>query len=210
MFILPEEIRTRIYEFTIPTGIWQRRATDGWFLQNVAEGLGTRCGLYFPFNDFTLLETCRRIRTEALTLAFRKTEFCLGDIDEVIQFLIAAGTIGRHNIRALEFSWVSESDRNHQWKNAPAKDDFYPTLPSLHVEECMRLLRQCHGLNSLCLRFDNVSITDLSAKVLRENSGLRLLCCLHKLKNLKIVGTEGDLLEQVWFAEWLQEQLVIH
>lgn len=149
------------------------------------------------------------MRTEALALAFQKAKFCLDDIDEVIQFLIAAGTIGRHNIRALEFSWISKSDRNRQWKNPPANDDFYPTLPSLHVEECTRLLQQCDGLRSLCLKFDDVSIAELSPEALKENQGLRQLCSMHNLQSLYVVNTKGNSMEQMWFVEWLQEQLLL-
>ena len=67
-------------------------------------------------------------------------------------------------------------------------DEFYPTL---HVEECARLLQQCDSLSNLCLKFEDVSIADLSPEVLKENQGLRQLCSIFEELSVRVTAL-GD------------------
>jgi len=205
---LPIEIRDRIYCFAIPAGTWTR-ATNTSFLQNIAEGLDTCSGAYFPFTGIPILQTCWQARSEALSLAYRNTKFCLDDIDEAIQFLVAIGSVGRCNVRALQFSWISRSDQNYQWETAPIHGEFYPTLPVLHGEECAELLKQCVSLSSLHLKFDDFTLTNEPSGAVKLNPSLMLLRSMHKLQDFQVIGMDDEPLEQKWFVEWLRGQILI-
>lgn len=202
---LPREVRDRVYYFAIPTTTWVS-TTESTFLRNIVESMEICSGFCFPFQNISLLETCWQIRSEALAFAYRNTKFCLDDIDEVIQFLVAVGTTGRSNLRSLEFAWISKSDQNYQWEHAIMNDEFYPTLPGIHAEECVKLLQQCNTLSDLCLKFDETSIGDVDSEFMRGNLSLELLRSMDNLRNLKIVNIDGDPLEQTWFVEWLRGQ----
>lgn len=184
-----------------------RNGPDAKLLNNVVEGLQLGCGLCFPFNGIGLLGTCWQVRDEALMLAYRKTRFQLRDIDEVTQFLIAVGSIGRQNLRSLEFAWTSRTDCDIQWSKAPPGGDFTAQLPSLHVEECTKLLKECHNLNFLCLKFDSIIIADTSPEMLKDDPGLRQLCSVRSLPAVEIVDLAGDPLGPAWFVEWLSAAL---
>lgn len=140
---------------------------------------------------------------------YRRTTFQLDDIDEALQFLIAAGQIGRQNITSLEFSWSSRIDLEHQWSNTPPSEELLPSMPSFHVEECVKLLEQCQNLKIMQLRFDGDIVGTMSSNDYRANEGLNRPRCVHGLENLDILDMSCEPLDHAYFAEWLKEAMLL-
>ena len=89
-------------------------------------------------------ELCSKILLQA-TLTNDRMHFCLDDIDELVKLLIAVDKIGRDNISSLEVTWQSPADAECQWDQDPISDP-YLMLPTVHVEDCLQLLKRCNRL----------------------------------------------------------------
>lgn len=204
---LPTEIRERIYFYSIPYGVWQRR-DQSICMPKFAKRLGDYSGFYFPFGSLGMLAACKQMRYESLALLYRKTAFHLDDIDEVIQLLIAVGDIGRQNIESLEFAWNSGSDFEYQRTEVSTSGGYQATMPILHVNTCVQLLHQCHRLRALCLLFDSEVIETVPLSALRHDIGLQQLCSVRGLHQLQVLDLCFEPLKQSPFTTWLQEAML--
>lgn len=114
---IPREIRDHIYSIVFRGSRWD---FNGWSF-NICQMIGDPSGLLFPLegDGFALLRASRKIREEALPFAYRHTRFQLGDIEDLVRFLLAIGQIGRGNIESLQFAWESAVDLDSNWRQYP-------------------------------------------------------------------------------------------
>ena len=184
---LPKELRDEIYDYSIPKGEWRIINAPDLSGLSLAKGIGDPTGFYFPFrNDLGVLRINKQIRDEALSLAYRKTVFCLDDMDDFIKVAISVGKIGRENIESLEFAWASRSDES-TWSGLDPEDPC-PRLPALHTARCVQFLKHCRRLNFLRLYFDNNLISEISPKNFALDPGIRELASLRGINTVEILN----------------------
>ncbi len=203
-FKLPKELRYKIYDFTLPKGEWKIRDIEISNDLNFAGSIGDPSGFYFPLSSLTVLRVNKQLRQEALPLAYRKTVFHLDDIDDLIKLLIAVGDIGRDNIESLELVWQSRSDFECQWAEAPVPNEHSLTLPTLHVAECVQLLKQCTSLRFLRLYFDSDLLLGMSPGAFKADPGICELCSLRGVERVEICDLRYKSLEERGFVKWLK------
>ena len=207
-FELPRELRNRIYIFALPKGDWEIEDVSKFDEYNFTGGMGDPSGFYFPLSEkLTVLRVDRQMRQEALPLAYRRTFFHLDDMDDLVKLLIAIGKIGRDNIESLEFTWQSRADSECKWDEAPDSEDPFLTLPTLHAEKCVQLLKQCKRLISLRLRFERDLINNISLDAYKADPGIRGLCSVRGIRRLEIWGLDHEPLEQRGLVKWLKEEM---
>lgn len=170
--------------------------------------IGDPSGFYFPLSkELTVLRVNRQMRQEALPLAYRRTAFHLGDMDDLVKLLIAFGTIGRSNIESLELTWESRADSAWKWEKYPDIEDPSLTLPVLHATKCVQLLKQCKRLQFLRLYFESDLINNISHSAYGADPGIRGLCSMGGIKRVEIWDLEYRPLDQDGLAKWLKEAM---
>ena len=208
---IPKELREKIYTLALPEGKWtigDAAVSDSNDL-NFARGIGDLSGSSFPLSSVAVLRVNRQIRQEALPLAYRRTRFCFDDIDDLVKLLIAIGDVGRSNIESVELAWQSRSDSELQWAEAPipVPDEHSLTLPTLHVAECMQLLKQCKRLRFLRLYFERELILGLSAAACVADPGIRELCSIRGIERVEIWDLGHEPVEECGFVKWVEEAM---
>lgn len=210
-FKLPRELRTRIYEFSIPDREWKVGDNDFFNAMAFSGSIGDPTGFYFPFGEeqLSLLRVSKQMRQEALPIAYRRTFFRLDGIDEFIKVALAIGGIGRANIEAVEFAWESRSDFQHQVYDDDGGDfdDLRIRLPTLHVQRCIQLLKECRRLKHLRLYFDEDIVSDTAFADLKDELGIKQLASCGWIKELDIQSLECTSLDQYEFVKWLKRKM---
>lgn len=207
-FKLPRELRIKIYNLALPKGEWKIEDGSTFNELNFTGGMGDPSGFYFPLSkEIAVLSVNKKIRREALALAYRRTVFHLDNMDDLMKFLIAVGKIGRENIESLELTWESIADSESKWDEASDSEDPFLTLPTLHAVKCVQLLKNCKRLTSLRLCFDRDLITSISPHVYEADPGIRELCSVRGIENIDIWGLDYEPLEQHGLVKWLKEEL---
>lgn len=170
--------------------------------------IGDPSGFYFPLSSgLTVLRVNRQMRQEALPFAYRRTVFQLEDMDDLIQLLIAAGTIGRDNIESLELTWESRADSELKWDEALNSDAPLLSLPTLHAAKCVQLLRQCKRLEFLRLYIENDLINNISSDAYETDPGICELRSLRGIKRVQIWDLGYQSIEQCDQAKRLREEM---
>ena len=147
------------------------------------------------------------MRQEALPIAYRRTVFHLGDMDDLIKLLVAVGRIGRDNIESLELTWESRADSELEWDEAPDSDNLFLLLPTLYAATCVQLLKQCTRLRPLPLYFENDIVSNLSPDAFKSDPGIRELCSVQRIKRVQIWNLGYEPTEQYDLAKWLKGEL---
>ena len=230
---LPRKLRDRIYSFVLPRQSWSMG--DHLFTVPelfLVESIGDLSRFYFPLStpsisatDLGILSVSPQMREEALPLALRRISFQLDDIDDLIKLLLNIGQTGRENIESLEFGWYSTAEVDFTWDEAPGKvgrEDIDPTkvisggtefkdpcltLPVIHVETCLQLLKQCARLTDLRLHFEKELIDIIRPDAFKANVGIQGLSYIRGLRIVEIRSLENHPLEQEGVVRWLKEQL---
>ena len=205
---LPIELRNKIYIFALPKGEWKIEDVSSFDELNFTGSMGDLTGFYFPLSkEVTVLRVNRQMRQEALPLAYRRTVFHLDDMDDLIKLLIAVGKIGRDNIQSMELAWESRADSECKWNEASGCEDPFLMLPTLHVEKCVRLLKQCKRLTSLRLYFERDLIINVPPDAYKADLGIRELCSVRGIERVEIWGLDYEPLEQCGLVRWLKEEM---
>ncbi|KAH7113076.1 hypothetical protein EDB81DRAFT_922366 [Dactylonectria macrodidyma] len=188
---LPRELRERIYSFALPQReLW----IDAFDHPIFPARVGDPSGFFFELGkEPAILAVSRQTRQEALPSAYRNTTFCLGDIDNVIKFLVAVGHIGRSNITSLQFSWESMNDSG-------------PILPSSHVR-CVQLLNECRRLRFLRICLDRNIFENTSVHEFMADPGIAGLCSLRRIRTLEVVDKNDESLEKHPAVKRLYEEM---
>lgn len=170
--------------------------------------MGDLSVFFFPFkNELNVLHINRQMRREALPLAYRRTVFRFGDIDDFIRIGVSIGRIGRDNIESLEFAWESKADSIHSYQYKLQTEDSHPRLPCLHVQKCIELLEHFKRLKYLYLYFIEDLILNISFDDFKIDQGIRGLCSLSPIDNVEIRSQDGWLLDEYKAARWLKETM---
>ncbi|KAH7021544.1 uncharacterized protein B0I36DRAFT_354188 [Microdochium trichocladiopsis] len=82
----PLEIRQTIYNFALPRVEWTM-VDDEYFEHNdFPHGIGDPSGFYYPLRKASsVLRVNKQIRREALPFAYRRTTFCLHNLESAIK-----------------------------------------------------------------------------------------------------------------------------
>ncbi|KAK8000510.1 hypothetical protein PG990_013110 [Apiospora arundinis] len=207
-FTLPAEIRHKIYEFAIPSGLWHIKYANNFVGNSWPRSIGDCNGFYFPLSkQIGLLLANQKLRQEALPIAFQHTTFHLDDLDDLMKLLVAIGRTGRENIESLQFPWESRTDLECRWDEHPADDDNDLNLPVLHISACVRLLQECRRLHSIQVRFHSELLSKISPVVFKADKGIKGLCSLQGLQQVEVRGSGGETLEEYPLANWLETTL---
>ncbi|KAK7991516.1 hypothetical protein PG988_000310 [Apiospora saccharicola] len=207
-FTLPAEIRLKIYEFAIPSGIWHIDDANNFVGNSWPRSIGDCNGFYFPISkQLSLLRANQKLRQEALPVAFQHTTFHLDDLDDLMKLLVAIGRTGRENIESLQFPWESRTDLECRWDEHPADEDNDLNLPVLHVSACVRLLQECRRLRSIQVRFHSELLAKVSPVAFKADNGIKGLCSLQGLQQVEVLGSGGETLEEYPLANWLEAAL---
>ena len=207
-FELPGELREKIYNFALPEGEWKLRDGNIFDELSFAGGIGDPSGFYFPLSkDLSILRVNRQMRQEALPLAYRRTVFHLDDMDDLIRLLIAVGKIGRANIESVELAWESRTDSECKWNEAPDSEENFLTLPTLHVDKCVQLLKQCKKLRFLRLYFETDVILNVTPDAYKTDPSIYELCSVSGIEKVEIWNLTYEPLEQCGFVKWLKEEM---
>ncbi len=207
-FNLPTEIRIKIYSFALSKGKWNIRNVDHFDRVTFAGGIGDPSGFYFPLSkDLVVHRVNRQMRQEALPLVYQSTVFHLDDMNDLIKLLVAVGQTGRDNIESLEFPWESRTDMECKWDEAPDSEDHFLTLPTLHVTECVQLLKQCKRLRFLRLYFESELILEMGLDAFKADPGIQGLCSVRGIERVEIWSLGYEPLEQCCLAKWLKEEM---
>lgn len=225
---LPRELRDRIYEFVSPEQHWSMDEKVGRVTElDLLGSMGDLGGFYFPLAaESGILAVNRQMREEAMPLAYRTTSFELEDIDEVVKLLLGIGYIGRQNIESLAFGWQSNSETKFTWDEAPGKlrredldtakvtfedtgfEDPFLTLPIIHVETCLQLLKQCGRLTHLRLKFEKELIDFITLDAFKANAGVRGLSSIRGFARVEFWSSDQEPLDQEKdILKWLKECL---
>ncbi|EEQ35494.1 hypothetical protein McanMca71_003090 [Microsporum canis] len=206
--ILPQELRDIIYDFSLPYGKWQKHDADNEFdTSTFLTGLGDPSGFYFPLsNSLAILAVNKQIRTEALPLAYQNTLFHLDDIDDFLRFGMAIGSIGRENVRSLEFAWESRADFSTQSPSDSGEEELLGRLPLIHASRCVKLLKEFTKLRILRLWFDSDILNYLPLKNFKTDLGICGLCSLRGMERVDILGLDIDP-TACPIAKWLKDTL---
>lgn len=68
-------------------------------------------------------------------LTYRRTVFHFDDMNDLLNFLVAADNIDRDKIESLELTWESRADCESEWNEARNSEDPFPTLKTLHARQ---------------------------------------------------------------------------
>ena len=225
---LPREVRDRIYEFVFAEQHWSMDEKVGRVTElDLLGSMGDLGGFYFPLAaESGILAVNPQMREEAMPLAYRTTSFELEDIDEVVKLLLAIGHIGRQNIESLAFGWQSNSETDFTWDKAPGKlrrndldiaevtfedtgfEDPFLTLPIIHVQTCLQLLKQCGRLTHLRLKFENDLIDFIRPNAFKANAGIRGLSSIRGVRRVEFWSLDQEPLDQEKdILKWLKECL---
>ncbi|KAK2759915.1 hypothetical protein FQN54_002650 [Arachnomyces sp. PD_36] len=188
-FRLPIELRNMIYTFAIPKAILV--ITDTWRFSefSFARGIGDPSGFYSPLRkDLALLRVNRQMRQEALPFAYRRTDFHLDVIEEFITFAISIGKIGRDNIESLKFVWETRSDEESRYVEHEGSEMYLIKLPSLHISECVQLLKQCKRLKTLTLFIETNVASYRSLENFKADPSIRELSSVQGIGRVKLLG----------------------
>lgn len=207
MFLrLPRELRDKIYSYSIPKQEWKIVDSNDLSGLSLAKGIGDPSGFYFPFrNDLGILRINKQVREETLSLAYRRTDFHLDDMDDFIKFTISIGRIGRENIESLEFAWASKSDES-TW-NGLDPENPCPRLPALHAARCVQFLKHCRRLSFLRLHFDNDLVSNISPKGFTLDPGICELSSLQGINTVEILDDLYEPLDKHKFIGWLKGKM---
>lgn len=194
--------------FCIPDCEWKIADVDTFNSTTFVEAIGDPTGFYFPLhNHLSVLLISKQIRQEALSIAYRRTFFCLDDIDDFIKVAISIGQIGRANIEAVQFSWESRSDLYHGTNEYSEPEENQSQLPALHVSKCVQLLRECRRLAFLRIYFERHVLSNMSFANFQANTGIRELSSIRGIHRVKI---ESDICESRDHSEllkWLKKKM---
>ncbi|KAI4264809.1 MAG: hypothetical protein L6R42_000108 [Xanthoria sp. 1 TBL-2021] len=204
---LPRGLRDTIYDFVFPQQYWSMdedvsRITDLDLLGSMSD----LSGFYFPLApESGILAVNQQMREEALRWAYRSTSFELDGIDDVVKLLLGISEIGRDNVRSLAFGWQSSSESDFERHEAPGKvtvegtviKDLFLTLPVIHVDTCMQLLKQCGRLTHLRLNFEKELIDNLEPRAFKATAGIRKLSSLRGLGKTNTVHTRRE----AWYQQ---------
>ncbi|KAL8773443.1 MAG: hypothetical protein Q9209_001546 [Squamulea sp. 1 TL-2023] len=187
---LPRELRDRIYDFASPRQQWE---------------------LDEAVSMVTELDLLGSIEPGILTVNH--------------QLLLGIGRIGRENIESLEFRWQSKAEFEFTRDEAPGivrredivlskvaldgmelEDPFF-TLPVVHVETCLQLLKQCNRLTDIRLILEKELIDVMNPDAFKAHVGIRGLSSIRGLKRVEIWSFDQEPLEQEGVARWLKEQM---
>ena len=173
-------------------------------------GLGDPSGFYFPvFEDVELMSLNKQIREEALPVAYASTRFQFRDMEDLVQFLLAIGRLGRRNIEALDITWTTFTD--DEWENSFWGDEVpLPRLPSFHAERCVGLLKQCVKLKYLHIRLEEKDLNLVSMDLFEADPGIRGLCSLPRIPEVEVTAHDrfGDEPEEIFsHVAWLKEKM---
>ncbi|EJT73122.1 hypothetical protein GGTG_09972 [Gaeumannomyces tritici R3-111a-1] len=207
--LLPLEVRQAIYNLALPQGEWRMIDDEDFERDNFPRGIGDPSGFYYPLSKaLSVLRVNKQIRREALPFAYRRTIFCLDNLESAIKFLIAVGQVGRENIETLRLAWESTSESTNSWdvSSDQGPGGLPGRLPSGSTSTCIQLLKQCKRLRHLSLQFDSDLIQEIGHHAFRADAGIQDLCTLQGLKRVEIqdwgmIPLESDL------AKWLKEQM---
>ena len=144
------------------------------------------------------------MRQETLSPSYRKTRFRLADIDHLIQFLVATGSIGRANVESLEFYWESAADLDTDQATGVNFDIKSLALPHIHVPRCVQLLKQCARLKYLRVYFDDFLLLEAPPETYINDPGIRELCSLQGLEKVQVYGLSDDPIEDCPLAQLLK------
>lgn len=208
---LPRGLRDTIYDFVFPQQYWSMdedvsRITDLDLLGSMSD----LSGFYFPLApESGILAVNQQMREEALRWAYRSTSFELDGIDDVVKLLLGISEIGRDNVRSLAFGWQSSSESDFERHEAPGKvtvegtviKDLFLTLPVIHVDTCMQLLKQCGRLTHLRLNFEKELIDNLEPRAFKATAGIRKLS---SLRGLGKVWSSCHSIESRLSTKWVQ------
>ena len=197
-----------IYDFVIPPGqIMQYERTERQ-RDAFCASLGDPTGFYFPLRkDLTFLQVNRQMRQETLPLYYRKTSFHLMDIDTLIQFLVASGSVGRRNIQSLSFAWDTVADMDWQQEHVLWAGDVALALPLLHASRCVKLLRQCKRLTHLRLLFDSRVLSLATLDMYKSNMGIQELCSLPSIEKVEVCSLDGQPQQNCTLARLLKDAI---
>lgn len=215
---LPRELRDRIYDYVFPQQYWSLDEDVSGFTDLDLLGSVSDCsGFYFPLAPKSgILAVNQQMREEALPWAYRSTSFELNDVDNVVKLLLGIGKIGRENIKILAFGWQSNCETDFEWDEAPGKvtvectrnEDLLLTLPVIHVDTCMKLLKQCVGLTHLRLNFEKELIDFIEPEAFKANAGIRELSSLRGLREVDFWSLDQEPLDNKEAPiKWLKERL---
>lgn len=194
----------------MPRGQWCIHNMEDFDQDILPRCLGDPSGYYFPLSkDIPLLLANKRLRQEALPVAFQRTTFRLDDMDDLAKLLVAVGQIGRANIESLHFPWQSRSDLQYRWERFPEAEDNHLKLPTLHVTTCMRLLYQCSKLRRIRVLFDEELMRNIHKDEFKANEGIQSLCSKQGFEQVELLGLSGEIIEGCAIMEWLKEKLPI-
>ncbi|KAH7016439.1 uncharacterized protein B0I36DRAFT_254373 [Microdochium trichocladiopsis] len=173
-------------------------------------GIGDPSGFYYPLSKASsVLRVNKQIHREALPFAYRRTTFCLHNLESAIKFLIAAGQIGRENIETLHLVWESILEPTNNWviSSDQGLEQLPRRLPSRSTSTCIQLLKQCKRLRHLSLQFDSDLIQEIGFDAFKDDAGTQCLCTLQGLKRVEIQEFGTTPLEHSSLAKWLKEQM---
>lgn len=173
---------------SLPDGTWT--ISDSAYFDEILfpRSVGDPSGYYFPLaSKLGVLLSSRQMREESLPLALHSTHFVLDDMDDLLRMLLSIGQIGRSNIRSLEFVWESRTDLENRWDTVSSGDVYVSAMPTLHVTECVDLLKQCSRLQFLRLKFD-IEIMANGPGFLQKDPGIEALCSLTSIQKLEVLS----------------------
>lgn len=82
------------------------------------------------------------------------------------------------------------------------------TMPVIHVETCLQLLKQCGRLTTLRLSFERELLDIIDPDAFKANLGIRGLSSLRGFKRVEIQSFDHESLDhEVGVVRWLKEQL---
>ena len=209
MFInFPREIRDTIYGHVISLDRWGVDNIDDIDKFDFTGSLGDPSGFYFSLRkSLPVLGINGQTRRETLPLTYTRTNFHLDDMDDVVKLLIAVGHVGRENIESLEFPWQSRSDSECKWDKYPDSEDHFMMLPTLHVTQCIQLLKECKKLKSLVLFFENELIANIAPDTFKSDPGILELSSIRNIERVEICSLAYEPFEHCRLAQWLREEM---
>ena len=152
----------------------------------------------------------KQIREEALPVAYASTRFQFRDMEDLVQFLLAIGRLGRRNIEALNITWTTFTDREFRdWRFFIGRE-VPPKLPSLHAERCIGLLKQCEKLKYLHVRLEEEVLNAVPMDFFEADPGIRGLCSLPRIPEVEVTAHDrfGDEPEEIFsHVVWLKEKM---
>lgn len=196
-----------IYELALYTEDWTIAEFEDTKDLLFPAALGDFSGFYFPLSNAAILRVNQQIRHDSLIAAYRSTIFRLDDMDDLIKLLLAIGTLGRNNIQSLEFPWQSRTDLECRWDQISDPDEYFFTLPALHVSTCVKLLMQCEKLKHLRLKFEEEVISTVRPQTFQHDVGIQGLSRIGGLQKLEIFSLADEPINHLENARWLKDRM---